>query len=89
MAKTIQKRTSELREKLRPAVARPAAVPDVVPEGQFGPYGGFAPSTPPVQEAERARTPVEESVQPEPEEATLQGHKRDAEEAEVPEAPSR
>ena len=51
----------EVREVREVDVVRPTERPDAVPDGQFGPYGDFAPSTPPVEGEGRARAASRES----------------------------
>eukprot|EP00959_Pyramimonas_sp_CCMP1952_P424027 8881753-Pyramimonas_sp.AAC.1 len=73
VAKTIQKGTTKLRD-------QPGPVPQLIPDGQFGPYGGLAPGAPPLREVQKELDDQEKD---------MQGVKRDAEEAKLPEAPSR
>ena len=54
----------EVREVREVDVVRPTERPDAVPDGQFGPYGDFAPSTPPVEGEGRARAASRESTPP-------------------------
>ena len=104
VAKTIQKRVSELaagsasgsaavpRDRPRPSAAPPASARInsrgvLVPDGQFGPHGDRAPQTPLNEMA-----PLPQAAEPSPEvreDTSLHGQKRDVEEAELPEAPSR
>ena len=71
-----------------------APAEEIVPDGQFGPYGNFAPKTPHGDEDDDAEAaqenPSRPAVMPQAAlEDMPQGRKRDVEEAELPEAPSR